>query len=189
MPFFDIDHRVSSDSQYWHARAGVSASRLSDEMRAVLWSHDLPRPVTHGVTLSGPGRGHPAGSPSTSVVPVDHEPAVANSRTLFQAARRAGVQWIVHVSITHPGTASPYPYFRGKAMVERALAESGVSYAVLRPAVLFGGDGVLPNNIAWMLRRLPAFGVGATTPTGCGPSTSTTWSGDAWPRRSRPKAA
>jgi len=91
---------------------------------------------------------------------VDHDLAVANSRTLFQAARRAGVQRIVHVSITHPGAASPWPYFRGKALVERALAETGVSFAVLRPAILFGGDGVLINNIAWLLRRLPVFAVG-----------------------------
>jgi NADH dehydrogenase len=90
----------------------------------------------------------------------DHDRAVANSRTLFHAARRAGVERIVHVSITHPSISSPYGYFRGKAQVERALAEVGVSYGVLRPAILFGGDGVLINNIAWLLRRLPVFGVG-----------------------------
>lgn len=92
----------------------------------------------------------------------DHAAAVANSRVLFRAAGDARVQRIVHVSITHPSITSPYPYFRGKAEVERALAESGVSYAVLRPAVLFGGDGVLINNIAWLLRRFPVFAVGGT---------------------------
>jgi uncharacterized protein YbjT (DUF2867 family) len=91
---------------------------------------------------------------------IDHELAVANSRTLFLAAKRAGVQRIVHVSITHPSVDSPWPYFRGKALVERALAESEVPYAVLRPAILFGGDGVLLNNIAWLLRHLPVFAVG-----------------------------
>jgi uncharacterized protein YbjT (DUF2867 family) len=91
---------------------------------------------------------------------IDHELAVVNSRTLFQAAKRAGVQRIVHVSITNPSVDSPWPYFRGKALVERALAESEVPYAVLRPAILFGGDGVLLNNIAWLLRHLPVFAVG-----------------------------
>jgi uncharacterized protein YbjT (DUF2867 family) len=91
---------------------------------------------------------------------IDHETAVANSRTLFYAALHAGVERIVHVSITHPSIASPYPYFRGKAEVERVLAEVGVSYGILRPAILFGGDGVLLNNIAWLLRRLPVFAVG-----------------------------
>ncbi len=90
----------------------------------------------------------------------DHERAVANLRTLFHAARQAGVERIVHVSITHPSISSPYGYFRGKAEAERALAEVDVPYAVLRPAILFGGDGVLINNIAWLLRRLPVFAVG-----------------------------
>jgi uncharacterized protein YbjT (DUF2867 family) len=91
---------------------------------------------------------------------IDHELAVSNSRALFFAARRAGVQRIVHVSIMNPSIDSPWPYFRGKALVERALAESEVPFAVLRPSVLFGGDGVLINNIAWLLRRLPVFGIG-----------------------------
>ncbi len=46
-----------------------------------------------------------------------------------------------------------------KAENERALRESGLSYAILRPAVFFGGGDVLVNNIAWLLRRLPVFGV------------------------------
>lgn len=91
---------------------------------------------------------------------IDHELAVANSRALFSAAKRAGVQKVVHVSITNPSVMSPYPYFRGKALVERALAESELPYAILRPAIFFGGDGVLINNIAWLLRHLPVFGIG-----------------------------
>ena len=92
--------------------------------------------------------------------PLTHDVAVENSRTLFHAARLAGIRRIVHVSITHPSIESPYSYFRGKALVERYLAETGVSYAVLRPAILFGADGVLINNIAWLLRHLPIFAVG-----------------------------
>jgi uncharacterized protein YbjT (DUF2867 family) len=91
---------------------------------------------------------------------VDHETAVANSRTLFEAAARAGVKRIVHVSITHPSPDSPYPYFRGKAQVEQILVEVGVSHAIARPAILFGGDGVLINNVAWLLRHLPIFAIG-----------------------------
>jgi nucleoside-diphosphate-sugar epimerase len=91
---------------------------------------------------------------------IDHEVAVANSRTLFLAAKRAGVQRIVHVSITNPSIESPFPYFRGKALVERSLAESEVPYAILRPAILFGDDGVLINNIAWLVRHVPVFAVG-----------------------------
>jgi NADH dehydrogenase len=83
--------------------------------------------------------------------------AIANTRALFEAARAAGVRRVVHVSITNPSTASPLPYFRGKAMLEQALLESGLSHAILRPAVLFGGADVLLNNVAWALRRFPIF--------------------------------
>jgi uncharacterized protein YbjT (DUF2867 family) len=90
----------------------------------------------------------------------DHGLAVANSRTLFEAARTAGIQRIVHVSITNPSLDSPMPYFRGKALVEQLLVATGVSHAILRPAILFGRSDVLVNNIAWLLRRLPIFAIG-----------------------------
>lgn len=84
--------------------------------------------------------------------------AIERSRMLFFAARRAGVQRIVHLSITNPSLESPLPYFRGKALVEYALAQSGVPYSIVRPTWIFGGErDVLANNIAWILRRMPAF--------------------------------
>ncbi len=85
--------------------------------------------------------------------------AVENSRALFRAAADAGVERVVHVSITNPSLDSPLPYFRGKAAVEAALRDTGLSHAILRPAVFFGGRDVLINNIAWLLRRLPLFGM------------------------------
>lgn len=91
---------------------------------------------------------------------VTHDTAVRNSRIIFDAAASAGVQRIVHVSITHADPASPYPYFRGKGEVEKHLQDTGIPYAILRPAILFGGDGVLLNNIAWLLRRVPVFAIG-----------------------------
>lgn len=86
-----------------------------------------------------------------------HLMAVDNTLKLFRAAKEAGVKRIVHVSITNPSENSNLEYFRGKAMLERALIESGVSYAILRPAVLFGKEDILINNIAWVLRRFPVF--------------------------------
>lgn len=84
--------------------------------------------------------------------------AVERSRALFGAAQRAGVRRIVHLSITNPSISSPLPYFRGKALVEDALAGSGVPYSIVRPTWIFGGDNdVLVNNIAWILRHLPVF--------------------------------
>lgn len=85
--------------------------------------------------------------------------AVRNTKRLFEAAKAGGVERIVHVSITNPSLDSPLEYFRGKAELERVLAECGVSYAILRPAILFGEEDILINNIAWALRKLPVFGV------------------------------
>lgn len=83
--------------------------------------------------------------------------AVENTRALFAAARAAGVERIVHVSITNADERSPLPYFSGKAVLEHELRESGTSHAIVRPTVVFGREDILINNIAWILRRLPLF--------------------------------
>ena len=88
-----------------------------------------------------------------------YDEAVTNTMTLFRAAKEAGVRRIIHISITNPDINSDLPYFRGKAELESVLASLGVSYCILRPAVLFGKEDVLINNIAWSLRHLPVFGV------------------------------
>jgi len=83
--------------------------------------------------------------------------AVANTATLFDAAKRAGVQRVVHISVANADPGSPLPYFRGKAKTEGALRNSGVSYAVVRPTLVFGPEDILVNNIAWGLRHVPIF--------------------------------
>jgi nucleoside-diphosphate-sugar epimerase len=88
---------------------------------------------------------------------VTYERAVENTRVLFAAAKEAGVERIVHVSITNADERSPLPYFRGKGILERELRESGTSHAIVRPTVVFGREDILVNNIAWILRRLPLF--------------------------------
>ena len=90
---------------------------------------------------------------------VTFDQAVANSRILVNAAVEAGVRRLVHISITNPSEDSPLPYFRGKALVERAIRESTLSHAIVRPALVFGEGDILLNNIAWALRRFPFFPV------------------------------
>lgn len=85
--------------------------------------------------------------------------AIKNTLRLFEAAKEAGVERIVHISITNPSEDSRLEYFRGKGFLERALKESDISYAILRPAVIFGMEDILINNIAWALRKLPVVGV------------------------------
>ena len=87
------------------------------------------------------------------------ETAVQNTRTLIAVARDAGVKRIVHVSIANPSVQSPLGYYKGKAQLEQAVIDSGLSYAILRPTVIFGVEDILINNIAWFLRRFPVFGI------------------------------
>jgi len=87
------------------------------------------------------------------------ESAVRNTITLIQAAKKAGVHRIVHVSIANPSLHSPLGYYRGKAQLEEAVVHSGLAYSILRPTVIFGCEDVLINNIAWFVRRFPVFGI------------------------------
>ena len=85
-----------------------------------------------------------------------HEQCVSQTKVLFQAARNAGVRRIVHISITNPDPDSDLPYFRGKGQLEEELRNmNGISYAILRPTVLYSVEDVLINNIAWTLRTFP----------------------------------
>jgi nucleoside-diphosphate-sugar epimerase len=88
-----------------------------------------------------------------------HAEIVKNTINLFNAAKKARVEQIVHISTTNLSLESHLEYFSGKARLEQALKESAVFYSILRPTVLFGKEDILINNFAWALRRLPVFGV------------------------------
>jgi uncharacterized protein YbjT (DUF2867 family) len=86
--------------------------------------------------------------------------AIAASARLFRAAAAAGVERIVHISVTRPALDSPYAYFRGKAAVDELALAGPLPATVVRPSLVFGGrQEILVNNIAWFLRRLPVFGI------------------------------
>jgi uncharacterized protein YbjT (DUF2867 family) len=85
------------------------------------------------------------------------ERAAANVKALIDAARRSGVSRFVHISITNANPDSSLPYFRGKGEIEQYLIHSGLSYGILRPAIIFGPEDILLHNIAWMLRQFPLF--------------------------------
>jgi len=86
-----------------------------------------------------------------------HDRAIKNTIALIQAAKAAGIQRIVHISITNPSLDSDLPYFRGKAVLEEEIRRSKISYAIVRPTVIFGVEDILISNIAFLLRKLPVF--------------------------------
>jgi NADH dehydrogenase len=81
------------------------------------------------------------------------EQAIRNTVTLFESAKRAGVERVVHISVTNPSLESRLDYYRGKARQEQALISSGLSHAIVRPTLVFGDGDILVNNIAWQPRR------------------------------------
>jgi uncharacterized protein YbjT (DUF2867 family) len=85
--------------------------------------------------------------------------AVTNTRTLFAAAREAGVERVVQVSVSNASPSSLLPYYRGKAETEEQVRSSGMSWAVVRPTLVVGERDILLNNIAYLLRRFPFFAV------------------------------
>jgi uncharacterized protein YbjT (DUF2867 family) len=88
-------------------------------------------------------------------VTFDH--AVANTRTLLEAARDAGVPRVAHISVSNPALDSPLAYYRGKAETEQLVRALAPSHAIVRPTLIVGREDILINNIAWFLRRFPFF--------------------------------
>ena len=83
--------------------------------------------------------------------------AVVNTALLFDLAKRAGVEKIVHISVTNASVNSDLPYYAGKARQEQALMDCGVPYAIVRPTLVFGREDILVNNIGWLVRKFPIF--------------------------------
>ena len=77
----------------------------------------------------------------------------------MKAAEDAKVRRVVHISVSNPDLNSGLPYFRGKAQVETIIQSGKLSYAILRPTIIFGNEEVLISNIIWLLRHLPFFGI------------------------------
>ena len=90
---------------------------------------------------------------------VTYDKAVAHTKTLINAAKEAGIRRIVHISITNASEESPFPYFSGKGILEKFIIQSGLSYAIVRPTVIFGHEDILINNIAWFLTKFPVFAI------------------------------
>jgi uncharacterized protein YbjT (DUF2867 family) len=88
---------------------------------------------------------------------VGFEQVVANVELLLRAAKRAGVHRVVQIGVSNSSERSPLSYFRGKALADHVVRESGLAYAIVRPTLIFGRDDVLLNNIVWAMRRFGLF--------------------------------
>jgi len=87
------------------------------------------------------------------------ENAIKNIDVLLEAAQRAGVRKFVHISVSNADRNPRFPYFRNKCKVEEKIRNSGIDYAILRPALIFGPEEILINNIFYFLKHYHAFAI------------------------------
>ena len=85
--------------------------------------------------------------------------AVTESGLLFDAAKRAGVRRLVHLSVVNADPAGETPYVRAKGRLEGLVRSSGLPFSIVRPTLTYGPGDILINNLAWALRRLPVYGL------------------------------
>ncbi len=95
--------------------------------------------------------------------------------TVARAAAKAGVERLVLVSALGVGPDQPdVPYFRTKTAAETAVRESGLSWSILRPSVVLGGEaGLLP-----LFGRLARFAPLAPLVAGGRQRVQPVWAGD-----------
>ncbi len=80
-----------------------------------------------------------------------------------QAAKEAGTRRIVFVSVPGADPEHTHPFLRAKGMAEEAVVASGLEYAIVRCAHVYGLGG------AWFAAFVQ--GASATPPFVCGPGT------------------
>ena len=78
-----------------------------------------------------------------------------------QAAKEAGIRRIVFVSVPGADPEHTHPFLRAKGMAEEAIVASGLEYAIVRCAHVYGLGG------AWFAAFVQ--GASATPPFVCGP--------------------
>ena len=85
--------------------------------------------------------------------------AVDNSRLMLRAAKDAGVDRVVYISVSNAARGTSLGYYAGKVRVESFVRSEFRNYAIVRPTLVVGPHDVLSNNIAWFLRHFPFFPV------------------------------
>lgn len=82
---------------------------------------------------------------------------VQGTRSLLEAAKRAGVGRIVFTSTLSALREKRGPYGQSKLEAEVVVRQSGLPFVILRPSLVYGAHGIgLVANLAAYLRGLPA---------------------------------
>jgi uncharacterized protein YbjT (DUF2867 family) len=128
------------------ATALVGDALDADAVAAMLSPHDT---VVHLI-----GTPHPNPSKAQQFIDVD----LASARAIATAAKRAGVQHLVYVSVAHPAPVMR-DYIAARVAGEAAVRESGIAATVLRPWYVLG-----PGHW-WPLVLVPLYALGSAVPS------------------------
>src|SRR6202795_4625957 len=74
---------------------------------------------------------------------------------LLEAAKKVGVASFIYISGAGADENSSQPGFRAKGRAERAIRESGLTFTILRPSLVYGPHDRVVNLLAGALRFSP----------------------------------
>jgi NADH dehydrogenase len=80
---------------------------------------------------------------------------VAATRNVVDAARRWEISRFVHMSALGARPRGPTRYFDSKGRAEEYVRQSGLSWTIFRPSVVFGPGDQFVNELASVLRKAP----------------------------------
>lgn len=74
---------------------------------------------------------------------------------LVRAAVEGGAKKFIYLSGVGADRTSPRSWFRAKGLAEESVAESGLTYAIVRPSWVYGPRDVSLNRFVQMIRLVP----------------------------------
>ena len=83
----------------------------------------------------------------------------AGTESVVAACRAHGIRRLVHVSALGARRDGATAFLRSKWQAEELVRRSGLSWTIVRPALIFGPGDRFSSTLARMLRRLPVFPV------------------------------
>jgi len=82
---------------------------------------------------------------------------IQGTQMISRVASDAGVKRFLYLSHLGADRASAYPVLKAKAIAEENIRRSGVTYTIIRTALVYGLNDHFTNNLARLLNALPSF--------------------------------
>jgi NADH dehydrogenase len=103
-----------------------------------------------GIVINLVGIGFERGAQGFNAVNVE------GARTVAEAAKAAGAETMIHMSILGAHPDSPSAFARSRAAGEVAVADAFPEAYIIRPSIIFGNGDSFATRMAFMARMTPA---------------------------------